>query len=493
VTFTPATPTTVTGGTDVHYTETVTAGAAVAPGSILHCTVVYKLSPNPGGTDVTVSNSVLITDPNGPLLIVDDLTVPATGTNGAVVWFYPLAVDSTGRQLFPRCTPPAGSRFPVGSTVVRCTATDAQGRTASDTGDVTVVDRTAAQSTRIWLANLPSPLPDAGSTAPLAVITQRDLSALVGGKPCPAGLFDDGPAWSPDGTTLAFSANGALCTAAPDGRGAKVVVPLDPGRESSAEDPAWSPDGNLLAYGWRVGSDSQTTSIRTVPPTGGTPTVLVETPGDAFQPAFRPIDSGLTLTAAGPAKPTYVGGTAQTVRYTATNTAKFTASRVWLNATPPTLPSQATFIGTLAPGASTTVTLTVPTGAALNGPATGLLTGVFSEEVPVLARAQAGVRVIQPLLKVDPGIGPPGFVPLASGSGFPPGVTVTLTWDFGLSAPTSAVVGPDGTFRAQMLVFYKDPLGPRNLAASGTGFAAVKAPFRVVAGAGQPHDFVSRR
>jgi Tol biopolymer transport system component len=491
-TFTPSTPTTVTGGDDVRYTETITASPTATPGSILHCTVVYKLSPNPGGQDVTVSNSVLITNPNGPLLIVDNLTVPATGSNGAVVWYYPLSVDSTGRVLKPDCVPPAGSRFPIGSTIVNCTVTDAQGRTASGSGDITVVDRTAAETSRIWIANLPDSL--AATTGPLGVIVQKDVSALVGTKPCPAGRFDDGAAWSPDGASLAFSADGSLCTADPDGRHAKLVVASDGNNgPSNVDDPAWSPDGTLLAYAWRVGSDSQTSSIRTVAPTGGTPTVLIDDPGDAFQPAFRPIGSGLSLTAVGPTRPSFVGGAAQTVTYTATNTSKFTATRVWLNASPPVLPSQATFLGTLTPGSSTTVTLTVPAGTALSGPAAGLLTGVFSEEVPVLARAQANVQVIQPLLKVDPLLGPPGFVPLVSGSGFPPGVTVTLTWDFGLSAPTTAVVKPNGTFTAQMLVFYKDPLGPRHLVAAGTGFGSVNAPFQVVDGSAQPRGFVNRR
>jgi Tol biopolymer transport system component len=491
-TFTPSTPTTVIGGTDVHYTETVTASPTATPGSILTCTVVYRLSANSGANDVVVTNTVLITDPNGPLLVVDNLTVPATDSRGAVIWFYPLSVDSTGKTLKPFCVPPAGSRFPIGSTVVTCTVKDSQGRSATASGTITVIDKAAAESTRIFTANLPDTL--IATTGPLAVVAQKDISALVGTKTCTAGQFDTGPAWSPDGLTLAFSANGSLCTADPDGFHAKVLVRADSNNgPSDVEDPAWSPDGTLLAYGWRVGSDSQTTSIRTVAATGGTPTTLIDSPGDAFEPAFRPIGFGLSLSAVGPTSPSYVGGTAQTVTYTATNTARFTASRVWLNVTPPGLPSQATFIGTLAPGASTTVTLTLPATAALNGPAAGLLTGVFSEEVPILARAAANVHIIQPVLKVNPTIGPPGFVPLATGAGFPPGTTVTLTWNFGISAPTSAVVRPDGTFTAQMLVFYKDPLGPRLLDAAGTGFATVNAPFQVVAGAGQPHDFVNRR
>lgn len=491
VTFTPSTPTTVTGGTDVHYTETVTAARTDAPGSILTCTVVYKLSPNAGVNDVTVTNTVLITSPNGPLLVVGDQTIPATSSRGAVVWYYPLAYDSTGKALKPFCVPPAGSEFPVGSTIVSCTVKDSLGRTASDTGDITVVDASGPESSRIFVADLPDLL--TATTGPLDVVVQKDFSALVGQKPCTAGQFDNGPAYSPDGTLLAFSANGSLCTAGPNGFQPKVVVPADPRNSASVQDPAWNPDGTLLAYGWAVGSDGQTVSIRTVPPTGGAPTTLIDDPGDAFQPAFRTIGSGLSLTAVGPTAPSFVGGSAQTVTYTATNTAKFTATRVWLSINPATLPNQAVFIGTLAPGASTTVTLTVPPNTAVNGPAAALLTGIFSEEVPVLARAQANIRIIQPVLKLSPTLGPPGFVPIATGSGFPPGTTVTLTWNFGITVPTTAVVAPNGTFTTEMLVLPKDPLGPRDLVAAGTGFGAVTTPFLVVQGSAQPKGFVTRR
>jgi hypothetical protein len=94
---------------------------------------------------------------------------------------------------------------------------------------------------------------------------------------------------------------------------------------------------------------------------------------------------------------------------------------------------------------------------------------------------------------VNPGIGPLGFVTAAQGTDFPPGATVALTWNRGISAANSVVVGADGTFQAQVLVFHHDQLGDRRLVASGTGFGPVDAGFLVVIGNPQPPDFIERR
>jgi hypothetical protein len=123
----------------------------------------------------------------------------------------------------------------------------------------------------------------------------------------------------------------------------------------------------------------------------------------------------------------------------------------------------------------------------------GALHAVFPGEVPLTVVEQAVVRIIQPVLRVDPGVGPPGFVPIVSGANFPPGITVTLAWQPGISAPTRVRVAADGTFQAQLLVFHHDRLGPRAAVASGAGFGPVTAPFLVVPATQQPRDFVERR
>ena len=79
------------------------------------------------------------------------------------------------------------------------------------------------------------------------------------------------PAWSPDGSTVAFVSNrdtagqGAahLWLVAPDGSGLRVLTP-----GLAAEDPVWSPDGTQVAF---LSGTFGATDVWTVPATGGTP------------------------------------------------------------------------------------------------------------------------------------------------------------------------------------------------------------------------------
>ncbi|MGI8683963.1 MAG: hypothetical protein ACR2MO_02485 [Acidimicrobiales bacterium] len=108
------------------------------------------------------------------------------------------------------------------------------------------------------------------------------------------------------------------------------------------------------------------------------------------------------------------------------------------------------------------------------------------------------VPVVPPVLRLEPPLGPPGFVSSAVGSGFPPGAPVTLTWSPGITAiPRSQLVADaTGAFRTPMLVFNRDLIGPRRLTATpagGAAFPAVSTPFLVVSGTLQPGDFKVRR
>ena len=86
-------------------------------------------------------------------------------------------------------------------------------------------------------------------------------------------------------------------------------------------------------------------------------------------------------------------------------------------------------------------------------------------------------------LTVAPELGPAGFVTGAVGTGFPPGA-VTLQWSPGIGT-TTAIVGPDGTFSARVLVLPNDRLGPRALIAIGGATTAYDA-FLVVPSSVQP-------
>lgn len=97
---------------------------------------------------------------------------------------------------------------------------------------------------------------------------------------------------------------------------------------------------------------------------------------------------------------------------------------------------------------------------------------------------------LAPTLRLDPPIGPPGFVTEAIGTNFPPGATVSLVWSVGLTASMPAVVAdPSGSFSVPMLILPRDMLGPRVLTGTFTlagGGSALSPPFLVVPGTGQP-------
>lgn len=70
-----------------------------------------------------------------------DITVEASGPGGRVVTFTtPTATDNIDGSVAVVCSPESGTLFPIGTTVVSCTATDAAGNTATATFNVTVTD-----------------------------------------------------------------------------------------------------------------------------------------------------------------------------------------------------------------------------------------------------------------------------------------------------------------------------------------------------------------
>src|SRR5262249_61605221 len=79
--------------------------------------------PYPEGPKITCPAPVTITSPNGQ---------PTVVVYGAV------SVTGGAPPVTQTCTNPSQSTFPIGTTTVMCTATDARQRTASCTFDVTV-------------------------------------------------------------------------------------------------------------------------------------------------------------------------------------------------------------------------------------------------------------------------------------------------------------------------------------------------------------------
>ena len=67
------------------------------------------------------------------------------------VYYYAWAYDACSGYLPVNCTPPSGSLFPVGTTMVSCTATDACGHVGSCSFPVTVVNQTIYASAMLGL------------------------------------------------------------------------------------------------------------------------------------------------------------------------------------------------------------------------------------------------------------------------------------------------------------------------------------------------------
>ncbi|MDX3663342.1 VWA domain-containing protein [Streptomyces sp. ID05-26A] len=297
VELTPPGPVTAPSGQDARFTERFTVAANATPGSTLRCTVEFRLNndqePRPGYVHTV---EVQVADQVRPLVRIDDIVARTQDGTGATITFQATATDAQNRPLTPACTPPSGTRFPVGITTVTCTATDAQGNTGRDTAIVTIT-ADDPEGSRIWLVT-----PDGSS--------QFDLSARFG-EEC-NGYNDEHPAWSPDGQTLAFTQDERICTVKADGTDTRVVVE-DSGSIVRPRDAAWLPDGTRLVF---ESSDvERPPDLWTVPVQGGTPQLLTR---DASQPAVQRLPRLTVTTTATPAEIPFNGRT--TIEVTVANT-----------------------------------------------------------------------------------------------------------------------------------------------------------------------------
>ncbi|MGW6449149.1 VWA domain-containing protein [Lentzea sp. NPDC055074] len=329
VALTPPGPVTAPSGQDVRFTERFTLAPDATPGSTLRCTVEFRLNNDQEARPGYVHTvEVQVADLARPLVRIDDVTARAQDGTGTPITYQATATDSQNRALTPVCTPPSGTRFPIGVTTVTCTATDALGNTGTDTAIVTITGDDP-EGSRIWLVT-----PDGTS--------QFDLSARFG-EECD-GYSDEHPAWSPDGQSLAFTQDERICTVKADGTGARVVVE-DGGTIARPRDAAWLPDGTRLVF---ASADvEEPADLWTVPVQGGTPRLLTR---NASQPTVQRLPRLTVTTTATPAEIPFNGMT--TIEVTVANTGFAPAPATLTVTMPPGLrggPAGAN-LGSIAPG-----------------------------------------------------------------------------------------------------------------------------------------------
>ena len=122
---------------------------APPPGSVfpLGTTQVTCTATDASGNHTQVSFMVTVVDTTPPTLPpLPDLTVEQADLAGTVVsWPTPPAQDACDAAPLIVCQPPAGTAFPLGQTVVTCTATDASGNQSQASFTLEVVDTTAPE------------------------------------------------------------------------------------------------------------------------------------------------------------------------------------------------------------------------------------------------------------------------------------------------------------------------------------------------------------
>ena len=76
-----------------------------------------------------------------------DITAVANGASGVkLTYALPSTIDTRDGRVPVTCTPSSGSRFPVGTTTVTCTAADHSGNTRTSTFDVSVTRKQGARA-----------------------------------------------------------------------------------------------------------------------------------------------------------------------------------------------------------------------------------------------------------------------------------------------------------------------------------------------------------
>ncbi len=153
-------------------------------------TIVTCTASDAAGNTSTTTFNVIVKDATAPIFAATpDITVNATANaTTATATYSPTATDNVGVTSLT-CSPASGSTFPLGSTPVTCTASDAAGNTATATFNVIVKDVTApvlikpadlvAEATSAAGAAVSFPLPTATDAGGVTSVSCAPASGSV--------------------------------------------------------------------------------------------------------------------------------------------------------------------------------------------------------------------------------------------------------------------------------------------------------------------------
>lgn len=146
-----------------HDTVDGTVTAACAPASLstfpLGATTVTCTATDSHHNTGSATFHVNVVDTVGPALSLPaTITAEATSPAGAAVTYTATATDVVDGPITPTCSPASGATFPLGTTTVNCSATDAHSNPTGGSFTVVVRDTTAPVIT--WTGNQGTYSPD---------------------------------------------------------------------------------------------------------------------------------------------------------------------------------------------------------------------------------------------------------------------------------------------------------------------------------------------
>ncbi len=122
----------------------VTCSPASGSTFALGTTAVSCSASDAAGNTATGSFSVVVQDTTPPVVgAMSNVQMEAVAAGTVVTWVDPTATDVVDGTLATTCSPASGWTFPVGTTTVTCSATDAHHNTGSGGFTVTITDTTA--------------------------------------------------------------------------------------------------------------------------------------------------------------------------------------------------------------------------------------------------------------------------------------------------------------------------------------------------------------